>query len=100
MKCLFKAAVIGISLAASVSVFAQSNAPITRAQVRAELIQLERNGYHVGDGDQAHYPEAIQEAEARIAARNGAAASAYGGAAAGSVQAGGPAVDGSGAAAR
>ncbi|OLL28472.1 hypothetical protein BTH42_27310 [Burkholderia sp. SRS-W-2-2016] len=101
MKCLFKAAVIGISLVSSVTVFAQSNAPVTRAQVRAELIQLEHNGYHVGDGDQAHYPEAVQEAEARVAAQN-AAANAYGGPAAGAVEAGRPAVaaSGSGVAAR
>ncbi|NML35049.1 DUF4148 domain-containing protein [Paraburkholderia antibiotica] len=100
MKCLFKAAVIGMSIAASAAVFAQSNvpqsnAPLTRAQVRAELIQLERNGYHVGDGDEAHYPEAIQQAEARVAAQNAAAksaaANAYGGAAPAASQGGQPA---------
>ena len=41
-------------------VFAQANAPVTRAQVRVELVQLEKAGYHVGDGDQAAYPAPIQ----------------------------------------
>ncbi|ASW01063.1 DUF4148 domain-containing protein [Paraburkholderia aromaticivorans] len=91
MKSLIKAVVIVASLAASAAVFAQSNSGITRAQVRAELVQLEQAGYHVGDGDQAHYPDAIQAAEARIAMRN-SAASGYGGSVAGSSQHGSPAV--------
>jgi hypothetical protein len=50
--------------------FAQSTAPVTRAQVRAELIQLEQAGYHVGDGDQTTYPVQIQAAEAKVAAQD------------------------------
>jgi Tfp pilus assembly protein PilF len=91
MKSLIKAVVVVASLAASATVFAQSNTRITREQVRAELVQLAQAGYHVGDGDQAHYPEAIQAAEARIAAQN-SNASAYGGSVAGSSQSGRPAV--------
>ncbi|WP_341319093.1 DUF4148 domain-containing protein [Paraburkholderia sp. IMGN_8] len=91
MKSLIQAVVIAASLAASATAFAQSNSPITRAQVRAELIQLEKAGYHVGDGDQAHYPDAIQAAQARVAAQNGNT-SGYGGSAAGSSQTGRPAV--------
>ena len=49
---------------------AQSTAPITRAQVRAELIRLEEAGYHVGDGDQTTYPAQIQAAEAKIAVQD------------------------------
>jgi hypothetical protein len=51
---------------------------------------LEKAGYHVGDGDNAHYPEAIQAAEAKVAAQNGAA-SGYGGVVSGPSEAG-PAV--------
>ena len=51
---------------------------VTRAQVRAELVQLQQVGYRVGDGDNAHYPEAIQAAQAKVAALNGAN-SGYGG---------------------
>jgi hypothetical protein len=91
MTSLIKAVVVVASLAASATVFAQSNTRITREQVRAELVQLQQAGYHVGDGDQAHYPEAIQAAEARIAAQNNNA-SAYGGSVAGSTQSGRPAV--------
>lgn len=69
MKSLINAAVVVASLAVSATVFAQSNSGITREQVRAELIQLEQAGYHVGDGDQTRYPEAIQAAEARVAAQ-------------------------------
>jgi hypothetical protein len=72
MKSLIQAVVVAAALAAPVAVFAQSNAPLTRAQVRAELVQLENAGYHVGDGDNAHYPDAIQAAEAKVAAQNNA----------------------------
>ena len=91
MKSLIKAVAVVASLAASATVFAQSNAPITRAQVRAELVQLEQVGYRVGNGDDAHYPDSIQAALARIAAQNGGA-NAYGGSVAGSSQSGRPAV--------
>lgn len=96
MKSVLKAVVVVASLAVSATVFAQSNTRITREQVRAELVQLEQAGYHVGDGDQAHYPDAIQAAEARVAAMNAArmasaagdATSGYGGAAVGASQSG------------
>jgi uncharacterized membrane protein len=51
MKSLIQAAVVAAALAAPVAVFAQSNQPVTRAQVRAELVQLEKTGYHPGVGD-------------------------------------------------
>ena len=85
MKSIIRAALVATVLVVPVASFAQSQ--ITRAQVRAELAQLESVGYHVGDGDQAHYPQAIQAAEAKLAARNGE--TAYGGAANGTSQSGG-----------
>lgn len=66
----------------AVSSFAQSNQPVTRAQVRSELVQLEKAGYTPGGGDQTTYPAQIQAAEARVAAQNGQ--SSYGGVADGS----------------
>jgi hypothetical protein len=72
MKSLIQAVVVAAALAVPVAVFAQSNAPITRAQVRAELVQLEKAGYHPGDGDNSTYPAQIQAAEARVAAQNDA----------------------------
>jgi hypothetical protein len=77
IKSLIPAVVLASALAAPVVSFAQeSNAPVTRAQVRAELVQLEQAGYR-GD-DQAHYPDQIQAAEARVAAQNGVSSSAGG----------------------
>lgn len=75
MKSLFQAVVVVVAaaLAVPVVVFAQSNAPLTRAQVRAELVQLEKAGYHPGDGDNSTYPAQIQAAEAKVAAQNDAA---------------------------
>jgi hypothetical protein len=90
MKSLIQAVAVAVALVAPVASFAQSNAPVTRAQVRAEIVQLERVGYHVGDGDNANYPDAIQAAEARVSALNGN--SGYGGVAAGTSQAGGAGV--------
>jgi hypothetical protein len=90
MKSLIQAVVVAAALAAPVAVFAQSNAPVTRAQVRAELVQLEKAGYHPGDGDHTTYPAEIQAAEAKVAAQNGAA-NGYGGIVSGSSAAGAPA---------
>jgi hypothetical protein len=77
MKSLIQTVVVAAALAAPALSFAQSNAPVTRAQVRADLVQLEKAGYHPGD-DEAHYPVAVQAAEARIAAQK-EAATGYGG---------------------
>jgi opacity protein-like surface antigen len=92
MKSLIQAVVIAAVLAAPVAAFAQSNQPVTRAQVRAELIQLEKAGYHPGRAD-PYYPADIQAAQARVNAQNGvaqAAESGYGGVVSGSSQSGHP----------
>lgn len=91
MKSLIQAVVVAAALAAPVAVFAQSNAPLTRAQVRAELVQLEKAGYNPAQGEDPHYPADIQAAEAKVAAQNGAT-SGYGGVVSGSSDAGRPAV--------
>jgi Domain of unknown function (DUF4148) len=91
MKSLIQAVVVAAALAAPVAVFAQSNQPVTRAQVRAELVQLEKAGYNPARGEDPNYPADIQAAEAKVAAQNGAA-SGYGGVVSGSSDAGRPAV--------
>ncbi len=91
MKSLIQAVVVAAALAAPVAVFAQSNAPLTRAQVRAELVQLEKAGYNPAHGEDPYYPADIQAAEAKVAAQNGAT-SGYGGVVSGSSDAGRPAV--------
>jgi cytochrome c556 len=91
MKSLIQAVVVAAALAAPVAVFAQSNQPVTRAQVRAELVQLEKAGYNPAHGEDPYYPADIQAAEAKVAAQNGAT-SGYGGVVSGSSEAGRPAV--------
>jgi hypothetical protein len=39
---------------------------VTRAQVRAELVQLEKSGYNPADSSDAHYPAGILAAESRV----------------------------------
>lgn len=92
MKSLIQAVVVAAVLAAPVASFAQSNQPMTRAQVRAELVQLEKAGYHPGISS-PHYPADIQAAQARVDAQNGTAQasdSSYGGVVNGSSQSGQP----------
>ncbi len=86
-KYLISALVLLSALAAPALAFAQANAPVTRAQVRAELIQLENAGYTPG-GDQANYPQNLQAAEQRVAEQQRMAAGAYGAASSGTAASG------------
>ena len=76
--------IVSLAVAASPTfVFAQSqNVPLTRAQVKAELAQLEQAGYSPAMGEQANYPADIQAAEAKVAEQQKANETneAYGGA--------------------
>lgn len=64
----------------AVSSFAQTNQPLTRADVKAQLVQAEKAGYNPFVRDDATYPADIQAADAKIAAQNGSSTSSYGGA--------------------
>jgi hypothetical protein len=86
MKSLIKAVALAVVLAAPVVSFAQSNQPLTRAEVRNQLVQLEKAGYNPSVSD-ATYPADIQAAEARVAAENGST-SGVGGAVSGSSDSG------------
>jgi hypothetical protein len=71
MSKLFVAlALAAATLGAPVLSFAQSSAPLTRAEVRADLIRVEQAGYNPGRGDDVNYPSDVQAAEARIAAQS------------------------------
>ena len=85
MKALFKVAALASLVVAPIVSFAQQNQPVTRAQVRAELVRLEQAGYNPNDG--YHYPANIQRAEQIVAAQN-AGTTAYGANAGANVQAG------------
>lgn len=76
--------VVVASLAASTFAFAQEAGPITRAQVKAELVQLEKSGYKP-DGDHATYPAMTQVAEQGAQGQGSVAATSYGSASGGTV---------------
>ncbi|RDJ97511.1 DUF4148 domain-containing protein [Paraburkholderia lacunae] len=69
-----KLAMLALTLSAVVSstvTFAQSaSAPLTRAQVRADLIRLEQAGYNPSIVNDVTYPADIQAAEAKVAAQD------------------------------
>lgn len=91
MKSLINAVAIALAVAAPVASFAQSSEPVTRAQVRADLVQVEAAGYRPAVGTDPNYPRDVQAAEARAAAQKDVAqadASGYGSATNGTSQAG------------
>ncbi|MFM0630398.1 DUF4148 domain-containing protein [Paraburkholderia xenovorans] len=80
MKSFTKVVLVAALAVVPLASFAQSSPSPTRAQVRAQLEQLEKAGYNPRDW--VHYPENIQAAEAKVAAQNAAAqgaVSGYGG---------------------
>jgi hypothetical protein len=67
--------------------FAQSNQPLTRAEVRAQLVELQQAGYKPA-GDETQYPRNIEAAQVRVNAQKGLTASSYGSSSAGSFESG------------
>ena len=66
MKSWVHAVIAVAVLSAPLASFAQSTAPVSRAEVRGELVQLEKAGYSPAAED-ASYPAKLQAAEARVA---------------------------------
>ena len=70
MKALVSTLLVACVLAAPAAAFAQTanpaNAPVTRAQVVADLARLEQAGYRPVAND-LNYPDDIQHAEAVVA---------------------------------
>jgi opacity protein-like surface antigen len=89
MKSFVKAALFAVAFAAPLASFAQSSQPVTRAQVRAELVQLEQAGYNPARSSDSTYPADVLAAESRVAAQN-SSATAVGGVQAGSSESGSP----------
>ncbi|POR47943.1 uncharacterized protein DUF4148 [Paraburkholderia eburnea] len=99
-RTLIQAAFVAALVAAPALSYAQSvdqnNAPKTRAEVRAELIQIEQAGYNPATANDSNYPSDIQAAEARVSQEQGQgvaqtqpnADTGYGGASTGSSQSG------------
>jgi hypothetical protein len=99
MKSSIQAVLAAAFLAVPIASFAQQNGPVTREQVRAELIQLQQAGYN-GNASDTTYPADLQAALARVAAQNQAQAQVqaapqdteYGTSSSGTSQAGRPEV--------
>ncbi|MDG0027278.1 DUF4148 domain-containing protein [Trinickia sp. Y13] len=87
---LMQTIVIAIAATAPIVALAQTQgpAPVTRAQIKSALVQLERSGYSPL-GSNIDYPGDLQSAEARAGAQaNDAEATTYGGKPGGSTEAG------------
>ncbi|AXK68074.1 DUF4148 domain-containing protein [Burkholderia vietnamiensis] len=66
MNVKLKLLALSLAVLSPVASFAQSgNAPLTRAQVRAQLVQVENAGYFPARKEPS-YPDSIQAAERRI----------------------------------
>lgn len=91
MNTQIKVIALFVALAAPLASFAQSGQPLTRAEVKAQLKQIQQAGYNPAVAVDANYPADIQAAEARVAAQNAMAQSGttgYGSTATGTSQAG------------
>lgn len=88
---LIAALLVAVSASAAAPAFADA-AVVSRAQVRAELVQLEQAGYRPGRANDPHYPDDLQAALSRIHANDAvaayASASGYGNDAAAATQSG------------
>jgi hypothetical protein len=87
---LFGLLIVSALAVPTVSFAQQTNGPVTRAEVKAQLAQLEKAGFDPGAQDD-DYPQDIQAAEARVQAQQLAAqgtVSDVGSSAGGSSQAG------------
>jgi len=70
MKTPIQTIALIVALAAPFASFAQSSSPVTRAEVREQLIQLEKAGYIPGATDAYAYPQNARAAEEIVAAKN------------------------------
>ncbi|QIE25902.1 hypothetical protein SBC1_48250 (plasmid) [Caballeronia sp. SBC1] len=66
LKSILSAIVAAAAISAPVFSFAQSSQPVTRADVRADLVRVERAEINPGLTSDANYPADIQAAEARV----------------------------------
>jgi hypothetical protein len=99
-RTLIQAAVVAALAAVPALSFAQAqdNGPVTRAEVKNQLIQLEQAGYNPATANDATYPADIQAAEARVNQQQGLAqaqtpaaeTSGYGPSTSGTTQSGQP----------
>jgi len=76
MNNLIRAVLISCALSAPIVAFAQTtDHALTRADVRADLVRVEKAGYRPISND-PNYPDDIQAAEAKVAAQQAQSAAA------------------------
>ncbi|KWO40233.1 purine-nucleoside phosphorylase [Burkholderia sp. MSMB1459WGS] len=76
MTNLIRAVLLSCALSAPIVAFAQTtDHTVTRAEVRADLVRVEKAGYRP-IGSDPYYPEDIQAAEAKVAAQQAQSAAA------------------------
>ncbi|EEE06955.1 DUF4148 domain-containing protein [Burkholderia dolosa] len=74
MKNWIRAVLLCCAFGAPVAAFAQTvDGSLTRADVRADLVRVEKAGYRPVASD-PYYPDDVQAAEAKVAARQSVAA--------------------------
>lgn len=88
MKLSIKTTIVAATIVVPALAFAGTNGPLTRAQVRAQLFELEQAGYNPGVDCPVNCPEGLQRAQAVVAQRQSNANAAYGPALNGTTQAG------------
>ena len=88
MKNVLKAAALVLAVAAPAVSFSQTSQPLTRAQVNAELVQLEKAGYNPAQSADTAYPANIQAAESLVQAGVPKADSGFGAGTVGSSKSG------------
>ncbi|HHX4058747.1 MAG: DUF4148 domain-containing protein [Burkholderia contaminans] len=76
MNNLIRAVLLSCALSAPIVAFAQTtDHAVTRADVRADLVRVEKAGYRPISND-PNYPEDIQAAEAKVAVQQAQSAAA------------------------
>lgn len=76
MKLTLSALALAVALAAPAVSFAQTQGGLTRAEVRAQLVEIEQAGWRP-TAEGPTYPDRLQAAEARVAAKRSAAAASH-----------------------
>jgi hypothetical protein len=65
MKLVIRIIIFAVAAVPALALAGQPSTGMTRAQVRAQLVQMEQAGYNPARRDN-YYPRSIQQAEARI----------------------------------
>jgi type II secretory pathway pseudopilin PulG len=79
MKTKLIAGLSMLLIASAATITSASAQEVTRAQVQAELAQLEQAGYSPSSGEDPNYPATVQAAEAKVSAQQDGNGNAMGG---------------------